>query len=72
MNDELEDLSGRVVHEVGIVESLAVSAADVAERDDPETVRRLRDLVVQIGMMARDALASARELESIVKGERHQ
>ena len=50
-------------HEVGIVEALASAAAEIADNEDPQTCRRLRDLAVQIEAAAADAWATARALD---------
>jgi hypothetical protein len=66
---EMQDAIGQIAHEVGIVESLADAAVEVAGRagDDRTRRRRLGDLVVQIASAARDAYATARELDEKIR-----
>jgi hypothetical protein len=66
---EIPDTVGQIAHEVGIVESLADAAVAVAGRaGDPVTAcRRLGDLAVQIATAAREAYATARDLDEKIR-----
>ena len=61
----LRDEVGKIRHEIGIVESLAFAATEIAgqARSDENTRRRLFDLITQIASTAHDALATVKALD---------
>src|SRR5438105_554320 len=66
----VSDAIGKLKAEIAVVESLAAGADELADSEDPQTCRRLRDLAVQIGVAAGDAWKTACALDARVNVER--